>query len=471
MKRFLGTILAAFSLSVTVQAETLIFEATDDFENISNGEVPYYKHNSRSALAINASIEAFRDKFARATTTYSGKGGIYDVTVSALGEIDGECEYRFLVNGVVVATATNNRVTEDYGVQDHIFEDIAIPANAEISVESNAVTNGLVPEGDITAFARGRWTTLKLDLDEAAVADTIDLALSSDVDNYDPQAGQHLTLSYEVFNENPLLTATSPNIQITLPSQVTLAPQSQCTVSGTEVNCPLAEIGPKQGLIFTLPAIATGNGEGQLTATISADQQDNNTSNNTSTTLIDVTAVALAPAPTVDLSIVVTSDSNTAQAGDTVSYSMTVVNQHQSNVATSPVIGVLLPGGMDFSTSNACSANGRSVTCSLQELPPGESTTVSFTGITSVPGTATVIASISAAQTDDVISDNEVLYSITVTENTDAPEPSRNIAVDNSVSSGENTGGNGGGSLSLGILLLLGVSRRCYEKRRPQLVS
>ena len=146
---------------------------------------------------------------------------------------------------------------------------------------------------------------------------------------------------------------------------------------------------------------------------------------------------------------------------------MTMVNQHQSNVATSPVVGVLLPGGMDFSTSNACSANGRSVTCSLQELPPGESTTVSFTGITSVPGTATVIASISAAQTDDVISDNEVLYSITVTENTDAPEPSRNIAVDNSVSSGENSGGNGGGSLSLGILLLLGVSRRYYEKRRP----
>ena len=194
---------------------------------------------------------------------------------------------------------------------------------------------------------------------------------------------------------------------------MTLAPQSQCSVSGTEVNCPLAEIGPKQAVIFTLPAIATGNGEGQLTATISADQQDNNTSNNTSITLIDVTAVALAPAPTVDLSIVVTSDSNTAQAGDTVSYSMTVVNQHQSNVATSPVVGVLLPGGMDFSTSNACSANGRSVTCSLQELTPGESTTVSFTGITSVPGTATVIASISAAQTDDVISDNEVLYSIT----------------------------------------------------------
>jgi len=466
MKRLLYTIFATLSLSLTAQAETLLFEATDDFANISDGEVPYYVHKSRSALAVNASVKAFRDKFARATTSYTGTGGVYDVTISALGELDGECEYRFLVNGVVVATATNDRVTEDYGVQDHVFEDIAIPASAQISVESNAVTNGLVPEGDITAYARGRWTALKLELDEAAVADTIDLAVSSDVDDYDPEAGQSLTLSFDVFNESPSLTATSPNLLITLPAQMSLAPQSLCDVSGAEVNCPLAEIAAKEGLTVTLPAIATGSGAGQLTAAISADQQDNNTANNTSTTQIEVTAVAPVPTPTVDLSIVVNSDLTTAKTGDTVSYSMTVVNQHQTNVATSPVIGLLLPGGMDFSTSNSCSANGRSVTCSLQELPPGESTTVSLAALTTVPGTATVIASISAAQTDDVVADNEVLYSITVSENTDTPDPFRNIAVDNPEVSTESTGGNGGGSLSLSILMLLGMTRRFYKKHQ-----
>ena len=77
-----------------------------------------------------------------------------------------------------------------------------------------------------------------------------------------------------------------------------------------------------------------------------------------------------------------------------------------------------------------------------------------------------MFASISAAQSDDEIADNEVLHSITVTENTDTPDPSRNVTVDNTETSTETSGGNsGGGSLSLSLILLFGASRRFYQNK------
>jgi len=100
---------------------TLVYDATTDFPAIGAGEVPYYVDAARNALAINASVVAYRDKFARATTTFDGAAGRYDVTITALGEVDGECSYRLLVNGTLIGTKQNVRVATDYGAQNHIF--------------------------------------------------------------------------------------------------------------------------------------------------------------------------------------------------------------------------------------------------------------------------------------------------------------------------------------------------------------
>jgi len=139
-----------------------VYDATSDFPNITAGEVPYYKHTAENALAIDASTVSYRDKFARAQLTFSGTAGNYDVTITSLRELDGECTYRFLVNGSVVGTAQNSTTTTDYNPENHIFRNITIPAGATLAVESNTDSNGLVPEGDGFAWARGRWTTLTL---------------------------------------------------------------------------------------------------------------------------------------------------------------------------------------------------------------------------------------------------------------------------------------------------------------------
>ena len=147
--------------SSLITTGSLVYQATTDFPTITEGTVPYYKDNTRGALAIDASVVANRDKFARAQRTFGGATGSYDVTITSLKELDGECVYRFLVNGVVVGSAQNATTTTDYEPQLHVFRNITIPANATIAVESNTHTNGAIPEAGGTAWARGRWTQIQ----------------------------------------------------------------------------------------------------------------------------------------------------------------------------------------------------------------------------------------------------------------------------------------------------------------------
>ncbi len=143
----------------SVVVERYDYDAIKHFEVLNAGEVPYYKHLKESALAINAAIVDYRDKFARATTKFSGASGTYDVSLITLAEFDGECTYRFLVNGKVAGVFKNPPVPveEDYKRQIVVFKGITINKNDVIAVESNSHTNLLIPEGEGTAWARGRW--------------------------------------------------------------------------------------------------------------------------------------------------------------------------------------------------------------------------------------------------------------------------------------------------------------------------
>lgn len=138
------------------------FKAVEDFENITSGVVPYYKDAARRALAINAAKKWKRDEFAGATTIFHGDQNVYDIKLTTLAEFDGECTYRVLVNDMIVGTFINTSVHEDddYKPIKAVFRDIRLSAGDKITVESNSHTNGLIPEGDGTAWARGRWIEL-----------------------------------------------------------------------------------------------------------------------------------------------------------------------------------------------------------------------------------------------------------------------------------------------------------------------
>ncbi len=139
-------------------------KAFSDFETIEvDGFVPYYKDKARQALAINAAKPENRGKVAAAQHTFSGTKGVYAMTLYTMKETDGESQYTVSVNGEEVLKTQNTATDIDYSIHEkHAPKDVALAPGDIIQVTSDAPTNGRIPEGDITAYARGRWTELLL---------------------------------------------------------------------------------------------------------------------------------------------------------------------------------------------------------------------------------------------------------------------------------------------------------------------
>ncbi|MEM7790758.1 MAG: DUF5060 domain-containing protein, partial [Verrucomicrobiota bacterium] len=134
--------------------------------DMASGVAPFSVDSIRNALQIDAANEAFREVWARASVMPGVDSGLYDIRITAMQETDGESPYQLIVNDQVIGTKVNAKIfgtnRPDYTLQEHVFANVYIPAGATVSVESQAVTNGEIPEGDGTAYSRGRWTKLEI---------------------------------------------------------------------------------------------------------------------------------------------------------------------------------------------------------------------------------------------------------------------------------------------------------------------
>jgi len=249
--------------------------------------------------SLAAANENYRDRFARATTPFEGAPGLYDVTIRALGELDGDGEFRFLINGEVVASATNAPTDTDYEPQHHTFTSIDIPANALLGVESVAVSNGLIPEGEAFAYARGRWTALSLTTVDAVTPDPVDnidvsVAINSrTTDNYN-------THEYDLEVQNFSSDTTATNVSLTIEHDndldVSVNADYCQSPSNLQLVCTLAEIAPGESVELIASVTAAASVENYtFTAQITADQTDNQTTNNSAS--IETTIVAPEPEP------------------------------------------------------------------------------------------------------------------------------------------------------------------------------
>ncbi|MDC9526766.1 hypothetical protein PSH54_14905 [Pseudoalteromonas sp. Angola-30] len=140
---------------------TRILYAVDDFKIENTGEIPYYLHKAESALAINAVITAYRNKFAHAEYTVQAKeAGNYTLRLVTLAEIDGESIYIVSINNKEIGRFRNPEITTDYQEIYFNMQDVELTKGDIIRISSKAVTNGKIPENGGTAFARGRWRAL-----------------------------------------------------------------------------------------------------------------------------------------------------------------------------------------------------------------------------------------------------------------------------------------------------------------------
>ncbi len=119
---------------------------------------------NRKALQI-----AQRLEWGAAETTYRGESGKRNVTLNAMLEGDGESTYRVYINGKKIGEVTNPRIhgtnTRDYTIKEYKLtkKPISIKRGDKIRVEFCSATNGLVPEGKVTATSRGRWRSVVIE--------------------------------------------------------------------------------------------------------------------------------------------------------------------------------------------------------------------------------------------------------------------------------------------------------------------
>ena len=180
---------------------------------------------------------------------------------------------------------------------------------------------------------------------------TSDLAIVKTVTSGPVVAGQPVTYALTVTNAGP---SDADNVVITdtAPPGTTWAsaalPGGACTITGADLSCTLTNtMTVAQTVAATVVLNTPSNLTGTLTNTADAtsDSFDPNISNNPSTVVSPVTTSA-------DLVLLKTVSDPTPNVGDTITYTVTLVDNGPSD-ATGAAVTDLLPAGLTFVSATA----------------------------------------------------------------------------------------------------------------------
>ena len=145
---------------------------------------------------------------------------------------------------------------------------------------------------------------------------------------------------------------------------------------------------------------------------MSADQNDNDLSNNRVLTFIDTRDPDVVAS--VDLVLSASASTDTLEIGTSVTYAVSATNTHETTIATSPVIEVVLPDNLQFESSSDCTANEQALVCSVAELIPGMTASAQFSVTVIGAGNSELLISTSAAEAEEASGDNELALPVNV---------------------------------------------------------
>ena len=145
----------------TIGAQTYYWPVDTFPQNELEGFAPSYFDKARKALAINS--VKYPDQIAAVQKIFEGPDGKYELTLQTLTETDGECLYEIWINDQKLVQFKNPTTSLDYLPVDHSIKDVQLNNQDLIRITFNNASNGKVPEGTSFAYARGRWTSLRID--------------------------------------------------------------------------------------------------------------------------------------------------------------------------------------------------------------------------------------------------------------------------------------------------------------------
>ena len=221
----------------------------------------------------------------------------------------------------------------------------------------------------------------------------VDFAVSSAAGDTHAQAGDTLSVTYTVSNEDLRDASGGVVLAIDMPEGVSLVADAdgQCSAAGSLVSCDLGYMAASAQTELTLGFQFDKIGTAALLASISSIKTDQNPDNDT-----DTLEVTVSPAgPDVDLALDMSSAKTTLAVGDSTSVTLRVSNEG-SETAENVVVSGLLPAGITGTAENCTVADGE-FNCMVGELGAGQTHPLSLTLDFSKAGSHTLAASVTAA--------------------------------------------------------------------------
>jgi uncharacterized repeat protein (TIGR01451 family) len=243
------------------------------------------------------------------------------------------------------------------------------------------------------------------------------------------QTGQNITYTVKVSNLGPN-TANNTALTDALPANSSFisstTTQGSCGAANGTFSCAIGDLPLNASATVTMVLSSNTVGTLNNSVSVNATQADPITANNTASTSVSVQTPVT---PTANLGLTISAAPNPVQIGQNLTYTVNVSNAGP-NDATSVNLTDPVPQNATFisssSSQGSCATNTGTFTCSLGIIKANAAAQVTLVVSSSVAGTITNTANVSALESDPVTSNNTANTSVSVQA---APSPTANLGL------------------------------------------
>jgi uncharacterized repeat protein (TIGR01451 family) len=277
--------------------------------------------------------------------------------------------YLSLLAPGAVITAAGSSYSGTSQAAPHVSGLVALLKGAHPGESADQIESRLLTSGTLVTDPKSGLTHPRIEAYDAATESTADLGISLAAAPDPVYVNQTLTYTLTTTNNGPA-TASNVTLSDQLPTAVSfISAPTECTEAAGLVTCNLGDL--VNGASSEIQILVTTDSDGAITntPTVSSDTEDLNSSNNSS-------SLATTVHPAADLTISISDSPDPVLQGETLTYTIDVNNLGPST-ATGISTSYTLPVTASFvSASPVCIETVGTVSCTLDDMAGGASTSV-----------------------------------------------------------------------------------------------
>lgn len=247
----------------------------------------------------------------------------------------------------------------------------------------------------------------------------VDLGIDLDVVGSTHYLNDPIEYKVRVQNNHAEEPATNVVATMNLANNLVFNTSAACTVASSVVTCDFGTIAANSTETMSFTASTPAEGDYRIDAQVDADQEDFTGSNDTDSETISASAFI----PDFDAGISIAQRTNVSSIGGANTYTVTVINNGLLEIPTS-MVKLTTGAGISVQPSDNCNLD-----CTVEALPPGESTVITFDTIATENGTFAISATVTT-QDDANDSNNTASLSETVIASVASLSDNGNIVIE-----------------------------------------